>query len=133
MTTLRTQPALSARYIELREDGSAITFRIFDCNLIGLPFLLCDFAAFRALVASDALRSLAMETRDWRDSHSVWKKCPGSAETDMFVVTYKVFTRVLWRGSSSRDPEVESNALVCHQFTRDATALDGASTQEPYS
>jgi len=68
ISTRRTQPALSARYIQLEEKGSGIAFKILDWRTIGLPFLLPDLAALRARVASDA---------------SVWKKWPGSVDRDI--------------------------------------------------
>jgi len=48
-------PTLSATYTHEVDDGSEITSRILDDKTIGLPFLLPDFAARRARVASDAL------------------------------------------------------------------------------
>lgn len=54
------------------EKGSAIALRILDWSTMGFPFLLPDFAALLALVASEA---------------SVWKKWPGSVERDMMLKT----------------------------------------------
>jgi hypothetical protein len=45
---------------------------------MGFPFLLPDFAALRARVDSDA---------------SVWKKCPGSVDRDMFKIIYSLNVR----------------------------------------
>ena len=50
------------------ENGSGITFRIFDWRTIGFPFLFPDLAALRARIASEA---------------SVWKKWPGSVDRDI--------------------------------------------------
>ena len=59
MLTFLIHPALSAIYTHEAEDGSPVMSKILDGKTIGLPFLLSDFAARRARVASDALLSFS--------------------------------------------------------------------------
>lgn len=96
-------------YMDVGENGSTTAFKIFDCSTIGLPFVLLDFAAFRARSDSEA---------------SVWKKCPGSVDRDIFAIFdyvevplvrsllcgYGGVQSVAFRGvDSCRDPRVKWN------------------------
>ncbi len=73
-------------YMHEEENGSGITFNIFDCNTIGLPFLFPDFVALRARVDSDA---------------SVWKKWPGSVDRDIIALFCVAFFELAFGGVRS--------------------------------
>jgi hypothetical protein len=65
-----------------------VTARIFEGSLTGSPLSFLDFAARRAVSLSHALATVRYLSQSWwceseSETHSVWKKWPGSLERDM--------------------------------------------------